>query len=225
MYPRRVMGEFETVRRLLEGRSIARFGDGELKILGGSGYVREDANGALTSEMRGVVRSPAPDCLLGIPTFDQSGPKYTNWLRHETRFCQFFDDADGRTYGSAFITRPDSAADNLESAEYFDLISRLWVGRDRVVVVSEPTSKLLACVKAMNPGTVHIECPRREAYAVIGDLEKAVRRAKPDIALLSCGVTATCLANRLAGRGIQAIDLGSVGGLLLRWMPRKDKAQ
>lgn len=216
MYPS-VIGEFATVRRLLEGCSIARFGDGELKILGGAGYSREVSNGRLTREMLNLVRAPAAGCLIGIPTMDPAGPKYTNWLRHEERFCRYFRSNDGHEYVSAFITRPDSAADNLESAEYCDLIAQLWRGR-RAVVVSEGFSKLLTCVQATNPDAVHVECPSVGAYAAINDLEKVVVKARPDVALLSCGPTATCLANRLARRGIQGIDLGSIGGLLARWL-------
>ena len=221
MYPR-VKGEFDTVRRLLKGASIARFGDGELKILEGAGYSREVSNGKLTAEMRMVAAAPNEGCLIAIPTMDPAGPKYRNWLRHEARFCKYFEHGDGEKYYSAFITRPDSAADPLESVEYFELISKLWAGRERVVVLSEPTSKLLTCARAMAASVVHIECPHRSAYSVIDDLERAIVAANPSVALLSCGPTATCLANRLAGRGIQGLDLGSIGGLLVRWMPKAE---
>lgn len=226
MYPR-VKGEFSTVRALLKGRSIARFGDGELKILEGQGYSREPVNGHLTAEMRMVVALPHKNCLLAIPTMDPAGPKIVNWLRHEARFCKHFDRADERKYYSAFITRPDSAADPLESREYFDLISKLWAGKERVVVVSEPDSKLLSCAQATSGrGLVHIECPSHGAYSLIDDLEQSIAAAKPSVALLSCGPTATCLANRLANRGIQGLDLGSIGGLLMRWMPpNRNKSQ
>jgi hypothetical protein len=220
VYPR-VKGEFATVQRLLEGKSIERFGDGELKILEGVGYSREPVNGALTAEMRMVVAFPHPDCLIAIPTMHPDGPKVANWRRHEERFCKHFTRADGRRYYSAFVTRPDSAAEKLESREYFDLISKLWAGRERVVVVSEPDSKLLTCARTMSgAGFVHIECPSHGAYATIDELEQAIVGAEASVALLSCGPTATCLANRLANRGIQGLDLGSIGGLLLRWMPR-----
>lgn len=219
MYPR-VLGEFETVRRLLEGKSIARFGDGEIKMIEGRGYVREASNARLAAELRSVISDPAADCLIAIPTMDPAGPKYANWLRHENRFCRYVRDDDGREYYSAFITRPDSAADRIESPEYFDLLSALWAGQGPVVVISERTSKLLTCVQAMRSGdVVHIECPRSSAYAEIEELERAVVKAAPSVALLSCGPTATCLANRLARRGIQGIDIGSVGGMLLRLMP------
>lgn len=223
MYPR-VDGEFATVRRLLAGKSIARFGDGELKILGGNGYARETRNGALTTEMRELVRTPHPDCIVAIPTMDPAGPKYTNWLRHHARFCRYFKADDGNEYGSAFITRPDSAADPLESIAYVELISQLWVGRGPVVVMSEPTSKLLTCVRASNPDALHVECPSHAAYSMIDDLEHAIATHRPAVALLSCGPTATCLANRLARRGIQGLDLGSIGGLLCRWSTHLNKA-
>jgi len=216
MYPR-VIGEFATVRKLLKGYSIARFGDGELKILEGQEYSREPRNAHLTAEMRTILGIREPMCLLGIPTMDPTGPKYQNWQRHELRFCKYFEKGDGERYYSAFITRPDSAADDLESAEYCNLMARLWLGKERVVVVSEPSSKLLTAAR-LSQKAKHIECPSHEAYAVIGDLEAAVIAAKPSIVLMSCGPTATCLANRLAGKGIQAIDMGSVGGLLMRWL-------
>lgn len=219
-YPR-VKGEFETVRRLLKGSSIARFGDGELKILEGREYSREPRNGLLTAELRMLVAYPNAGCVIGLPTMDPAGPKYQNWRRHERRFCGHFWRGDGNRYYSAFITRPDSAADNLESQEYFALISRLWSGK-RATVVSEPDSKTLACVQMM-ADTVHVECPSHQAYSVIDQLEQTVIESKPEVALLSCGPTATCLANRLAGRGIHAIDMGSVGGLLMRWMPGNKK--
>jgi hypothetical protein len=224
MYPR-VRGEIATVERLIKGMSIARFGDGELKILDGRGYSREPTNARLTEEMLELVADPAPDCLIGIPTMDPAGPKYTNWLRHRPRFCRYFSEDDGRRYYSAFITRPDSAADPLESREYVGLLSSLWAGRSGVVVMSEPTSKLLACVRATAAEVTHIECPSRGAYSVIRELEAAIVAVRPSIALLSCGPTATCLANRLARRGVQAVDLGSVGGLLLRWTPSVTKSR
>ena len=222
MYPR-VMGEFETVRRLLKGHSIARFGDGELKILEGRGYVREQPNGKLTAEMRMLVSFPHESCIIAIPTMDPAGPKCANWMRHEARFIRYFWKGDGHRYGSAFVTRPDSAADRLESREYFDLISQLWAGRERVVVLSEPTSKLLTCARATASEVIHLECPRYSAYELIDDFEHAIVALKPTVALLSCGPTATCLAHRLAGRGVQALDLGSIGGLLMRWMPGASK--
>ncbi len=211
-----VEGEYETVYRLRKGKSIARFGDGELKILGGAGYRREPANGLLTVEMRAIVTNPHKDCLIGIPTMDPEGPKFTNWLRHETRLSKYFNVGTGITYYSAFISRPDSAADNIESQKFVDLLESVWRKKGKVAIVSEPGSKILPFVRRTNE-VVHIECPSHLAYAEIDRLEDSVHRSGASVALLSAGPTATCLAHRLASEGVQALDLGSIGAMLMRW--------
>lgn len=211
-----VAGEFETVEQLAAGASIARFGDGELKLLEGREYSREPrGNAQLTAELRAIVQDPAP-CLLGVPTMDPAGVKYDSWTRHKSRFMKYFD---GRQLlYSAFITRPDSAQ-WCESRAYYDAVTRIWQGKNPVAIVAEPTSKLLKHVASTNE-VAHIPCPSHFAYDVIDELELAVMAVRPAIALLSCGITATCLAHRLARRGVQAIDLGSIGGFLLRWRDR-----
>lgn len=222
MYPA-VIGEFDTIREINKGRSIARFGDGELKTMDGNGvYTRElKANSALVNELRAVARAPHGNCLIGIPTMDPKGTKYENWQRHKQRFCKYFGAHTGFTYYSALISRPD-CGDWLETREYYELMVSMWAGKRRVAIVSEVESKLLSCVRLTNP-VVHIACPMYGAYAFIDAMEKKVLEAKPDIALLSVGVTATCLANRLSTHGIQAIDLGSIGGFLLRWRSGQPK--
>lgn len=214
VYPR-VTGEFDTVRQLVKGRSIARFGDGELKMMDGFSYIRQDASETLTAELQHVARNKYRKCLIGIPTMDKKGAKYKNWNRHRARFCKYFRRGSGQKFYSSLITRPDSSP-WIECQEYVGLLTDVWRNKDKVVVVAENKSKLLTAVSRTNKA-IHIECPSHGAYDVIDKLESAVVKEQPDIALLSCGVTATCLAFRLAWRGIQAIDLGSVGGFLLRW--------
>jgi hypothetical protein len=93
----------------------------------------------------------------------------------------------------------------------------LWAGK-KAVLVAEATSKLRVVVPSAARKTAYVECPHREAYAVIDELERAILRARPEVIILSCGPTASCLAHRLACRDIQALDLGSVGGFLARML-------
>lgn len=215
MYPK-VAGEVETIRKICKGFSISRFGDGEVKMIERHVYTRElTPVPALSAELRRVIEKPHEKCLIGIPTMDPTGTKYENWQRHKARFCKYFREGDGRTYYSALITRPDCGV-WMESREYYEQVIQIWADKKRVAIVSEATSKLLSCVRETHE-VVHIECPMYGAYALIDAMEEQVVQAKPDIALLSVGPTATCLANRLSARGIQAVDLGSIGGFLLRW--------
>lgn len=205
-----VVGEFETIEACLLGRSLARFGDGELKIVYGAGYNREPPNVALSVELGHILAHPDRRCLVGIPTLDENGPKYLNWTRHAERFRKAV--SSRVRYYSAFVTRPDSAP-WINTRSYAELVTQLWAGK-RVVVVCEKKNSLLPVVRLTAAKVRHVLCAHRQAFRTIDDLEREVFLASPQIAILSAGPTATCLAHRLARRNIQAIDFGSAGGFL-----------
>ena len=95
------------------------------------------------------------------------------------------------------------------------LMQQLWDGKKVALVCESKETSIYRLVKLTARKIEHIPCPHRETYAVIEDIQKSVVRSKPDIAILSAGPAATCLANRLAYEGVQAVDIGSAGGFLL----------
>jgi hypothetical protein len=211
IYPN-VIDELTTVKELQRGSSIARLGDGEFKMMVGQGYIREPANQRLGKELRNVVRRPSPSCLVGIPTLNPKSPKYDNWLARIERFETHL--AEDVVYYSSLISRPDSAP-WINNIKFAHRMQSLWTGR-HVAAVCEPTSSLLRMLRLGAAKITHIECPSEQAYSLIDLFQKAVMQAKPQIAFLACGPTATCLANRLARRGIQTIDFGSGGAFIAR---------
>ena len=213
-YPK-CYGEHETIRAVAKGRSLARLGDGEIKIAFGHGYCREPQNGRLSEEIRTVLFHPNDGCLVGIPTMDPSGIRYWNWRRHEARYAGLLASSSVKYY-SAFIGRPE-CAQWIDNKEYCLSVACLWSGK-HVAVVCENQGSMLNAVAYGAAKITHIECPFREAYSVIDHLERAVVAAHPDIAILAAGPTATCLANRLQARGVQAVDLGSGGKFYCRWL-------
>lgn len=215
-YPN-VLDEFATVNELLKGSSIARLGDDEFKLITGKGYVREPANPQLAKELRRTVMEPHPSCIVGIPRLDKKGPKNDNWLVRVPRYMPFLN--AGRTYYSAFISRPDSAP-WINTLKFAHKLQQLWKDR-RVAAVCEPTSSLRRMLDYGAQHVEHIPCPSENAYALIDLFERTVLEAKPQIAFLACGVTATCLANRLARRGVQTIDFGSGGAFIARLLQQK----
>lgn len=215
----KVLGEFETVDRLLAGWSLQRHGDGELKVLHGAGYSREPANAELTAALLDAFQNPAPRCLVGIPSMDPAGPKYDNWTRHQARF-ELLTDPE-RIYGSAFVTRPDSAP-WISCVEYAQRVEQLWAGK-RVVVVGEKGGSMIRTVSRRAARALHVSCPHREAFRLVDVLEANVLAREPNVVILCAGPTASVLANRLAHRGVHAVDLGSAGqflGKLLVGAPR-----
>lgn len=195
-----------------KGFSLARFGDGEMKMAEGFGYAREPGGPKLAAELMRTLRTPHVRCLVGVPTFDPEGPKYNNWLRHKPRFETLLQPK--HPYYSAFVSRPDSAP-WINCPEYGQLVESIW--RDKLaVVVCEKSGSMLQTVKLGADWVTHVACPHREAYAEIDRIEDKVRAAKPDVVIMAAGPTATCLANRLAADYIHAVDLGSAGGFLGR---------
>lgn len=212
-----VQDEFRTIAMLQQGYSIARFGDGEFKMMDGAGYVREPPNKRLAAELRSVLRRPHPMCLRGIPTFDPRSPKFPTWSKHEARFTRLMKRTRGDFY-SAFISRPDSAP-WIRTKEYALEYAKLWAGKKVLVLCEETGSALRALTATVETAAFelyHDTCPSHRAYSFIDSYEKNIAGRKPDIAILSCGMTATCLANRLAKRGIQAIDFGSGGSFIAK---------
>ena len=213
-----VLGEFETVEKIAKGFSLSRWGDGETKVMEGKAIAREPIpNPALARELRKIAQRPNRNCLIGIPTLDPAGPHFENFYLYRPRLLKYFNSNTGIKYVSSLITRPD-AAPWIETPEYVDALVGIWSTKRVIVVVAELGSKLLQYVQITHPTPpLHVVCPRHGAYAEIGRIERQVLALMPDIVLLSCGPTATVLAHRLCVAGLQGIDLGSIGGFLLRW--------
>lgn len=211
----KVCGEYETLEKLHEGFSVSRLGDGEISIVHGGAQVREPRNYVLARELRQVLESAHPKCLVGIPTLDPRGAKHGNWLRRQDRFLPFLH--TNRTYYSAFISRPDSSGDDIRTPAYANRMVALWQDKRTALVSERDVAIFRLLQKTIGTGKmVHIPCPHSETYAILDQIETDIVRARPEIAILSCGPAATCLANRLAYHNIQAIDIGSAGGFLLK---------
>ena len=213
-----VIGEFETVKKIKKGFSIARFGDGEIALLDDGKSLRRmrwEADEPLREELRQIIANPHPKCLIGIPTMDPKGDKYDNWQRHKPRYIKWLS-LSGIKYFSAFISRPDCGTAWMENTEYANAIRSIWRGK-RIVLVSEPHSKIFADMKTNGENVNHIDCPMYDAHKHRDEYEQAILKIKPEIAILSLGAAATVLANRMAGHGIHTVDIGSVGGFLRRW--------
>lgn len=213
-YPR-VRDEWETLLQLQAGKSIGRFGDGELKMSHGNSYRRQIGSARLADELREVLHRANDQCIVGIPTMDPKGPKFANWDRHRKRFEQTLKGTTLPIYYSAFITRPDSAP-SIFCPAFAEGMRELWAGK-RTAILCEPDSKMLKVLQLGAAAAVtHFECPTYQAYDSIDTFEQQLLRSGSQIVFMSCGPSATCLANRLSRQGLQAIDIGSAGGFLLK---------
>jgi hypothetical protein len=207
-----VLDEVETIKKANKGFNVARFGDGELKMIHGSGYVRQTGSIKMATELYETLTEPHSKCIVGIPTMDSRSPKWGNWSRHRERFMRVL--SPSMTYYSAFISRPDSAP-WIETTEFARSVEKLWRGK-RTVVLCERKGSIFRAVSPAAGKAIHVECPFKQSYDIIDELEAKILERLPEFVVMSCGPSATCLANRLARRGVHAIDIGSAGQFLLR---------
>lgn len=212
-YPR-VMTEMDTLKAALRGRSIARYGDGELRIcFGGTAAAQRTHSIMLQKELRAILALPQK-ALVCIPNISTDLPpgKQVSWAHYANRkFTALYKQP---LYGSAFITRPDSAP-HIDCPEYWDLMRQLWAGREVTLVIGTNRS-LDADMIAKDCKQLRIvHAPAENAYLKIAEIERDI--GMPDGVVVMClGPTATVLACRLVDKGVQALDLGHVGMFMKR---------
>ena len=204
-----VYGEYETLQQVINGMSIARYGDGEFNLIKGGNCVSQVAHPTLQKELKDILVKKEQHLIIGIPTMDPKGQKYDRWIKYAPKYKQFL--SPKVTYYSAFITRPDSAQWCF-GEEYWSKLKSLWANKDLTLVRGSDRSlspKLLPEARSIKEVTT----PYSNAYAEIDRIEKDILAVTPigGLVILCCGATATVLASRLCIKGFHAVDLGHVG--------------
>lgn len=206
-----VMTEHETIDAVLAGRSLARIGDGEIKLARGSSIKAQAFNREIQGYMRQVCKGDDGPCLTAIPRV-ASGPPMPPERNRYRDFClspahvAFY--TPDRVYGSQLITRPDCAP-HIDSPEFWAKIIAIWKGRDVVLVRGSGKSLLPQNLHA----AASVEEIKAEPVEAWRDAEGYFQRLKREDrrVLLCVGATGTALAWRLAHEGVHAIDLGGIG--------------
>lgn len=214
-----VCDEQETLDDLLLGQSIARFGDGELKLALGRDCVSQHCNPSLREELSQILFCPNDSCLTGIPRITPDMPKYDFWHRYEAKkYTDLYNHQ--KAYHSSFITRPDNQP-AINNPEYWDKVVNLWRNRNVMLVTGGRSSALRKDTMPEARNIFYQAAPETDAYSSIDCLEKEIRVTHAfnsiDVVMLCLGATATCLAWRLSNYGVQALDLGHIAMFYRRY--------
>jgi hypothetical protein len=207
-----VVNESDTLNRVLSGKSLTRFGDGEFRLaMGGRANISQVAHPRLREELVEILVSRQRFCLVAIPVMDPASPKWWFWKKYEKKYPRMLDEKI--IYYSQFITRPDSAP-QIDTPEFYDRLENLWRGEEVVLVRGSERSLVEGRPPMLSAKKVYpVLCARRDAYGQIDQVEKAVCMLDVRRVLLCAGAMATVLTYRLARRGFHAIDLGHIGYL------------
>lgn len=198
-----VLDEDATLDIALSGRSIARVGEGELKMAVQHWNLKSQAyDPKLGAETLDLLHNPSP-ALACLPKFRPAMPNPTFWAKFERP--PYTGHYRLPEYGSAFISRPD-VAPNIDRPDYWARVRTLWAGRD--VVLAGPGLKVLKMPDAASVRLVTV--PYTQAYAEIDRIEEEIGKPAGPVFLV-IGATATVLAARLARKGVWALDMGHLG--------------
>lgn len=199
----RVVTEAQTIAYAAAGQSLSRFGDGELRLAVGGSAASQAPDQKLAKELRAILlRSRALCCLPNMQS-----PRASDWRRYfEGQYLPLYD--RHRVYGSAFVTRPDNAP-WIDTDEYWESVRALWRGKN-VMLVSGDDKSLTTKMMSDALTVTLIRAPARDAFTTIDETEERIGHPTGPI-IMCLGATATVLAERLAQKGLWALDLGHVG--------------
>jgi len=218
----RVLSIETTLARVLEERlSIARFGDGELRLMGRAGIGFQHASDSLGDALAELAYGDSPSLLVCVPDIFGSLDAYSEpsaaiWKRHllreRARWVRTFGRQDSRAHGNAFISRPYlDWKDKSRAHSRFEMLKQIWRSRDVLVVEGADTrlgvaNDLLAGARSVK----RIIAPSVDAWLCRDDILAAATQHPGRLILLALGPTATVLAGDLSALGFQALDVGHI---------------
>lgn len=224
----------ETIKHVLSHRgSVARLGDGELRLLQ---YYYDKNNrpdfdsyqdyneelGAKLADLVERTRAHSDRLLLCLP-HQLINPSISNlygelfwkreWIgRKNFLSIHFFD----RVYGDTnFVRFYMGRKDIKDYPKYIELMQQIWKGK-RLTIVEGRLSRLGVGNDFFDAASVvqRIICPAIDAFSrydeILSVVQRHVSTSEDNVIVLALGPTATLLAADLSDRGHQAIDIGHV---------------
>ena len=218
-----------------EGKSMARFGDGELGWILGMGLASEyqAVSPELSRRLREVLSSDEPNLLIGVLKVlsDDSNMSLlakSYWRKYKAQNMNAIVSLlePGRVYADSSITRPYiDLKDRSGASAEFENLKRIWIDRNVLLVEGDESrlgvgNDLFDGVSSMR----RILCPSRNAFASYDAIMSAtLENVHPgDLVLLALGPTATVLAYDLCREGVQAVDIGHIDNEY-EWMRMRAK--
>ena len=218
--PPAVMGIDETMDCIIDNKiSIARFGDGEIKLVNKTDISFQKSSSELAERLREVLAADKEGflpCILSYFDYDSEITQDTNnhWKKHMNRYRYVWYKYTNPKlqYGNSFISRFYlEIEDKSTAAKRFEKLKQFWDNRDIIIIEGEKSrlgvgNDLFDNVKSIK----RILCPVDNAYEKYKEiLEASIKNSFDNVLfILAVGPTATVLAYDLFKAGFQALDIG-----------------
>lgn len=216
----------ETIEKIItEGKSLARFGDGEFSTI--AGRVRHkfqtEPDAGLGERLKEVLCAQENQLLIGIADNygmldcynEQAKREIRRYMNPEIRREHLQLLRRDRVYENAYLTRPYVMyADNQTDApaKRFEKLKQIWNNRKCVFVEGCQSALGVGNDLFDNAGSIkRILGPAENAYRHYPDIyRECLKQDKDSLFLLALGPSATILAYDLCKMGYQAVDIGHI---------------
>lgn len=196
---------------ITSGKSIARYGDGEFKLIMGENIGFQKYDPKLSQRLKEILRNNDDKVLVGIVDIFGYCPneymKKVVMLCRETLYKYINFDKD---YVDANVARRFKFSTEEQGMDYFNKIQLLWNNKD--VVIVEGAGSRLGVGNDLFDGVKSIKrilCPIKNAFSKYNEiLSECLKQSKDKLFILALGPTATVLAVDLAQKGYTALDIG-----------------
>lgn len=211
----------DTINTIVKGKcSIARFGDGEIKLVAGRDISFQQATPLAVNKLREVLSSDVDGMLVGIADIFGDRSRYNEkanayWKKHLNQFRKVWYKylIKGKKYYNASMTRQYIALnDRAEGTVIYNAMKKIWEGRDVVFIEGEKSR--MGVGNDLFDGARSIKRilgPSKQAFSKYEEiLAEAEKQDKNSLFLIALGPAATGIAYDLHLKGYQAVDIGHI---------------
>ncbi len=220
--PPQIMTCEDTVKYILEtGCSVARFGDGELKLVSGKDLIFQKSTPEIKAGLNKVLASDNDNLLVCLPSVfsdeqlsNRNDAEY--WKKHLS-YCRKYwyqNLIDGKVYGNAFISRYYINLKDRKTGvkEYFELVKKLWDNKDVIIVEGEKSRLGMGNDLFDNAKSIRrILCPSIQCFLKYDEILSEIKKHGTEpLYILALGPTASVLPIDLCDDGYRVIDMGNI---------------
>lgn len=218
----KLMSPIETLEAVKRGKSLVRFGDGEMAIIIGKSIWFQSHDEKLGRELESILKNDDKNLVVAVLPVIKNMKSYcrktrrfwyrellgtrAEWRKHLSRKIE---------YGDSFVTRARTDLKQKYQRPIFEKWRDIFNNRDIVIIEGQTTcmgvgDDLFEKAKSVR----RIIGPSKNAYSKIAEIERAFKaqKIKKDTLVLIClGPAAKQLTVNLHNSGYQTVDAGHLG--------------
>ena len=219
----KVLSDEQTINYIINNKvSIARYGDGELRLMRGIDLEFQKHDKKLAIKLKNI--STTDKCLVCIPCiFDKvlfnntilTDEEFNYWNKFKKRRggLWYYYFKNSTPLGDAFISRFYIRKKQKEKvSSYVEKLKNIWKDRNIIFVEGEKSRLGVGNDLFNNAKSIkRILCPATDAFNVYEKIKQSILKNsnKDDLIIMAIGPTATALAYELSPR-LQCLDLGHI---------------